>query len=176
MIVQQKSSRIGWCHLAPVEILPLLLGKPVARTIVESVLRDTANRFGLRVSSADGQTTAKNGRSLACGWDADMPLRGFVEPMTGIEPAYSAWEAFPEANGLSKTPRRRTPRPTQISTAPAVSVRSAPAAGGTLRFGGVRGTEGYRAHFGELRALARIGERAVLRIRPVSVRVRLGTP
>ena len=32
--------------------------KPVARTIVPSV-PDTANGFGLRVSSADGQTTAK---------------------------------------------------------------------------------------------------------------------
>jgi hypothetical protein len=42
------------------------------------------------VSPRDGQKTISEGR-----WQLrDMPPnRGFVEPMTGIEPAYSAWEA-----------------------------------------------------------------------------------
>jgi hypothetical protein len=45
------------------------------------------------VAQGDGQTTVKNcSRDSASSADT-TPTCGFVEPMTGIEPAYSAWEA-----------------------------------------------------------------------------------
>jgi len=47
----------------------------------------------LRVSSIDGQATVKS-TILAATTLLGIPLNcGFSEPMTGIEPAYSAWEA-----------------------------------------------------------------------------------
>jgi hypothetical protein len=51
------------------------------------------NAFGIGASPSHGQTTVKNGaRRLARKVDRSLTC-GDVEPMTGIEPAYSAWEA-----------------------------------------------------------------------------------
>ena len=52
----------------------------------------TSKRFWVRFSPTGGQTTVKNcSRDSASSADT-TPTCGFVEPMTGIEPAYSAWE------------------------------------------------------------------------------------
>lgn len=48
-----------------------------------------ANGFGLRVSPTDGQIEHSRRIDVA---EYIVELR-FMEPMTGIEPAYSAWEA-----------------------------------------------------------------------------------
>jgi hypothetical protein len=45
--------------------------------------------------------------------------RIFVEPMTGIEPAYSAWEAISSAERLCKSIRSGRRQRTQMPTAPA---------------------------------------------------------
>jgi hypothetical protein len=56
--------------------------------------RDSANRVEDGVSPGHGQADGQESLITADFQSAHMPLnRGFVEPMTGIEPAYSAWEA-----------------------------------------------------------------------------------
>ena len=54
---------------------------------------DTANGFGASVSPGDGQTTVKIAFSASLDRVNMLLSWGVVEPMTGIEPAYSAWEA-----------------------------------------------------------------------------------
>jgi hypothetical protein len=52
-----------------------------------------ANASQLGVRRDHGRTTVKQTLIVLVRW-LDMPLGcGFLEPMTGIEPAYSAWEA-----------------------------------------------------------------------------------
>ena len=68
-----------------------------------------------------------------------------VEPMTVIEPAYSAWEAISSAERLFESACSGRRQRTQMPTAPAFSVRSAHAHGPVpvqLWFGSVRGTRG----------------------------------
>jgi len=51
-----------------------------------------ANASQLGVRRDHGRTTVKQTLIVLVRW-LDMPLGcGFLEPMTGIEPAYSAWE------------------------------------------------------------------------------------
>jgi hypothetical protein len=62
-----------------------------------------ANRFGVSVSRTDGQTTVREWfRVLAAAIRSALSC-DFVEPMTGIEPAYSAWEAISSAERLSES-------------------------------------------------------------------------
>ena len=65
--------------------------------------------------------------------------------MTGIEPAYSAWEAISSAERLFESAWSGRRQRTQMPTAPAFSVRSTLAHGSApvrLWFGSVRGTHG----------------------------------
>ena len=60
---------------------------------VAEVTSTASNSFRAGASPRHGQTTVKIGLAASLGW-LHMPLTcGDVEPMTGIEPAYSAWEA-----------------------------------------------------------------------------------
>ena len=79
-----------------------------------------------------------------------MPLNcsSQVEPMTGIEPAYSAWEATSSAERRFEIAWSERRQRTQIPILPALSVRSAHAHASVpvrLWFGSVRGTHGYPA-------------------------------
>ena len=55
----------------------------------------TANGFGITVSQAHGQTTVKSHSRRMASLVEKSLIWCFVEPMTGIEPAYSAWECEP---------------------------------------------------------------------------------
>jgi hypothetical protein len=53
----------------------------------------SAVRLPLRLPRIDGQATVEMLRGDYRGHTEVPFTRSFVEPMTGIEPAYSAWEA-----------------------------------------------------------------------------------
>jgi hypothetical protein len=128
------------------------------------------------------QTTVKRRSRIVFGaWLGLSDRRlicGFVEPMTGIEPACSAWEAdsrFKQVFYIGWSPGLPANSNTNYS-----SGFSTP--GTRIRYGVgtavVRSRSGYRRVPGTHRLSAPHGSRrpkpSVLKIRPVSVRVRLG--
>ena len=95
-LVRAATTTPASVHFGPLRSRPDFCGSPPSKAVTRSIVAPhlaAANGFGRANSPTPGQTTVKKGLWRVAEI-SDCPAElVFFEPMTGIEPAYSAWEA-----------------------------------------------------------------------------------